>query len=431
MSDAYDDRARGFTAFPPRKGGRTRGQSWWGGAWAESMEDSWPEEAVLKKGRSLARSGRLGPLSVAPGRIATQVYGGADELYSVRLELPELDDDQWDALWERTVDRPAETEALLAGELPPDLLEAAEDARLGLLPGYGELAPDCDCDEPDHPCAHAVALGYQFSWLLDEEPQLLLLVRGREWPQALEELKSALLVRAMTEAEDDTEDDAVETVEVVERRPGARATGTVDGIPFAEAYARPVVPLPALPPLPEAPEVSTEPVTGIEADPLERLVADAAVRARELLSYTLGLAGEPPRPLDVWQDTVRIAATHPDPQVPRRLRESCGRPDELDRAAEAWRFGGGAGLEVLEEAWEPPRSEVARARTALSTGWEDDESPDLVVRDNRWTLSGRGLQLRYGRDGRWYPYRERSGTWWPAGPPTHDPDLALTTLLDD
>ncbi|MDH6629868.1 putative Zn finger protein [Streptomyces sp. LBL] len=439
MSEEYDDRARGFTAFPPRKGGRTRGQSWWGGAWGESMEDGWPEEDVLKKGRALARSGRLGPLSVSPGRVATQVYGGADEPYTVSLELPELDDDQWDALWERTADRPAEAEALLAGELPPDLLEAAEDARLGLLPGYGELGADCDCDEPDHPCAHTVALGYQFSWLLDEEPQLLLLVRGREWSEALEELKSVLLVRAMTEADDpadpestadieDTEDDAVEHGE---GRPGARATGAVEGIPVAEAYARPVVPLPGLPPLPEPPEGSTEPVTGIEADPLERLVADAAVRARELLSYTLGLIGEPPRPLDVWQDTVRIAATHPDPQVPRRLRDSCGRPDELDRAAEAWRFGGGAGLKVLEEAWEPPRSEVARARTALSTGWEDDESPDLVVRDNRWTLSGRGLQLRYGRDGRWYPYQERSGTWWPAGPPTHDPALALAALLGD
>ncbi|MEU4035495.1 hypothetical protein [Streptomyces collinus] len=440
MSDGHDDRARGFAAFPPRKGGRVRGRSWWSQAWVESMEDGWPEEEPLKKGRTVARSGRLGPLTVGPGRVAAEVYDGADEPYPVVLGLPELDDEQWDALWERTADRPVVTEALLAGELPPDLLEAAEDARLGLLPGYGELDPECGCDEPDHPCAHAVALGYQFSWLLDEEPALLLLVRGRDLPAALEELKSVLLLRAMTgDAEDDDpegEDEEDEEATGGDAGPageeGAVPAGgpAVAGTPASEAYARPAVPLPELPPLPEPAEDGTEPVTGIEADPLERLVADAAVRARELLAYTLGAGTEPPRPLDRWQDTVRIAATHPDPRVPARLRDACDRPDELDRAAEAWRWGGAAGLTVLEEVWRPEGADVTRARTALTTGWEDEGPPELVVRDNHWTLSGRGLQLRYGRDGRWYPYRDRSGTWWPAGPPAHDAALALAELLD-
>ncbi|MFE3636497.1 hypothetical protein [Streptomyces cellostaticus] len=449
MSDGHDRRARGFAAFPARKGGRARGQSWWGRAWTESMEHTWPEQEPLKQGRAFARSGRIGPVTVSPGRVAALVYGGEDEPHTVGLELAELDDDQWDALWERTADRPAETAALLAGELPPDLLEAAEDARLGILPGYGELEPDCGCDEPGHPCPHAIALGYQFSWLLDEEPQILLLVRGREWAEALEELKSVVLVRAMTGAAEDTAaEDTENTAEGAgaedtdgahdtadedsgpgARRPAAEAAGAPHGISVAEAYARPVAPLPAIPDLPEPPERTGEPVTGIEADPLDRLVADAAVRARHLLAYTLGLAAEPPRPLDLWQDTVRIAATHPDPRVPGRLRDACGRPDELDRAVEAWRTGGGAGLEVLERRWEPPAADVARARAALTAGWEEDELPELVVRGNHWTPAGRGVQLRYGRDGRWYPYQERSGAWWPAGPPAHEPAPALDGLL--
>ncbi|MFD8820289.1 hypothetical protein ACFV23_54640, partial [Streptomyces sp. NPDC059627] len=245
MSDGHDDRARGFAAFPSRKGGRVRGQSWWSRAWAESREDGWPEEEPLKKGRTVARSGRLGPLTVAPGRVAAQVYDGTDEPYTVVLGLPELEEEQWDALWERTADRPAETESLLAGEQPPDLLEAAEDARLGLLPGYGELEPDCDCDEPDHPCAHAVALGYQFSWLLDEEPQLLLLVRGRDWPTALEELKSVHLLRAVAQgaaADDDPiAGDAEDTGDVADSAGGEGAEPTdgpaADGTPADEGYA--------------------------------------------------------------------------------------------------------------------------------------------------------------------------------------------------
>ncbi|MET8556577.1 hypothetical protein ABZV64_16670 [Streptomyces sp. NPDC004959] len=426
MSDGHEDLAQGFAAFPARQSGPVRGRSWWARTWMAAVEDGWPVGASLKKGRAVARSGRLGPLTVGPGHIAAQVYEDADEPYTVALTLPEPDDERWDALWERVADRPAETAALLAGEVPPDLLEAAEDARLGLLPGYGELDADCGCDAPDHPCAHAVALAWQFSWLLDEDPRLLLLVRGRGGATALEELRSVLFLRALTE--DGPGDD------VTEQGENGTEPGDVpvpEGTPPAEAYARPRVPLPALPPLPELPEESDAPVTGIEADPLERLVADAAARAAALLAYVLGTAAEPPPPLDLWQDTVRIAATHPDPRVPARLRGACGRPDALDRAVEAWRWGGAEGLKVLEETWQPDAPAVARARTSLSTGWEDENLPAPVVSGNHWTLAARGLQLRYGRDARWYPYRARSGTWWPAGPPAHDPALALAELLGD
>ncbi|MET9887866.1 hypothetical protein ABZZ20_32950 [Streptomyces sp. NPDC006430] len=436
MGEAHDG-ARGFAAFAARKGGRARGKSWWGGQFAQAVEDTWPEEDPLKRGRALARSGRIGPITVSPGRIAARVHGAEDSPFTTELTLRVFEDEDWDALWEKTADRPAETEAVLAGELPPDLLEAAEDARLGLLPGYGDLEPDCDCDEPDHPCAHALALAYQFSWLLDEEEALLLFVRGRDAEEAAEELKSVLMLRAMlsmddAEDADDTQD--AEDADGAGAHDAKDATGRHQpGTPAAEAYARPAVPLPPLPPLPAAaaPVEEPEQVTGITADPLERLVADAAVRARALLAYTHGLTDEPPRPLDAWQDTVRIAATHPDPRVPERLRAASDRPAELDRAAQAWRYGGAAGLRTLEEPWDPPAQETARARTALATAWEADELPELEVSGNRWTLGGRGLQLRRGRDGRWYPYREREGVWWPAGPPDADQALVLAALLED
>ncbi|MEU3838503.1 hypothetical protein AB0E88_00470 [Streptomyces sp. NPDC028635] len=431
MSGAQERGARGFPAFAARRGGRARGQSFWARAWAEAVEDVWPEEEPLKKGRSFARTGRIGPITVSPGRVAAEVYGG-EETYTTVLTLQELDADEWDLLWERTADRPAETEAVLAGELPEDLLEAAEDARVRLLPGYGDLDADCDCDTLGHPCPHATALCYQVSWLLETDPWLLALIRGRDAEEAVEELKSVLLLRAMTATADDSDDgdDSGDDYDDVE---DADAVGEPGGEePYAaqrEAYARPAVPLPALPPLPEKPASRDEPVTGIEADPLDRLVADAAQRARDLLAYVCGLGAAPPPPLDEWQDTVRLAATHPDPRVPERLRGHCARPAELDRAVAAWRTGGRAALEVLEHPWTPSGLQIARARTELAAGWEGDELPAITVDANHWTLTGRGMQLRQGRDGRWYPYRERAGTWWPAGPPAGDVAEALAELL--
>ncbi|WP_431038827.1 hypothetical protein ACQYWQ_29325 [Streptomyces sp. P6-2-1] len=419
MSGGHEHRARGFAAFPARRGGRARGRSRWSQAWADSVADGWPLGESLRKGQAVARSGRLGPLTVGPGHLSAQVYEGTEEPYTVTLALPELDEARWEALWERTADRPAETDALLSGELPPGLLEAADDVGAGLLPGYGELDAECGCDVPDDPCAHAVALAWQFSWLLDDDPALLLLVRGRDLPSASDELRSVLFLRAMSES------DAAEP-EPAEPSDAAAPEGT----PPAEAYARPRVLLPALPPPPEAAEDATETATGVAADPLERLVTDASARAAGLLAYVLGTAAEPPRPLSLWQDTVRIAATHPDPRVPARLRAACERPDELDRAAEAWRWGGAEGLKALEEPWHPGEPAAARAAAALATGWDDEDLPEPVVRDNHWTLPARGLQLRYGRDRRWYPYRDRSGTWWPAGPPAQDPAQVLAELLE-
>ncbi|MGA4961987.1 SWIM zinc finger family protein [Streptomyces pseudogriseolus] len=424
-SGARGSGARGFAAFAARRGGRARGQSFWAAQWAAAVEDVWPEEGPLKKGRSFARTGRIGPITVSPGRVAAEVYGG-EETYTTQLTLTVLDDDEWDLLWERTADRPAETEALLAGDLPEDLLEAVEDARVRMLPGYGDLDADCGCDALDHPCPHATALAYQLSWLLDTDPWLLLLIRGRDAREAVEELKSALLMRALAGDEEDEAYDA----EVGNATVGGPAQTPDDTLQRA-AYARPAAaPLPALPRLPDHPATAAEPLTGIEADPLDRLAADAAQRARELLAYAHGSGTTPPEPLDVWKDTVRLAATHPDPRVAQRLRTGCGHAGEdLDRAAAAWRTGGRAALDVLAHPWTPSDQQTARARTALAAAWETEELPPVDVDGNHWTLTGRGLQLRLGRDGRWYPYRRRDDLWWPAGPPSGDPAEALADLM--
>ncbi|MFI8203517.1 SWIM zinc finger family protein [Streptomyces sp. NPDC085937] len=433
MSQAHHAAARGFPAFPARRGGRAGGQSFWARQWTAAVEDVWPEQQPLKQGRSLARSGRTGPLTVSPGRVDARTEEG-ERTCTTRLTLTVLDDDAWDALWEKAADRPAETEALLAGELPEDLLEAVEDARVRMLPGYGDLDADCDCDTLGHPCPHAIALAYQLSWLLDDDPWLLPLIRGRSTQQAVEDLKSALLLRALAgdDADDpDDPDDLDDAYDVLGSEPSAPA-GTPDPDAYAAqraAYARPATALPALPPLPEPPTVPEEPLTGIEADPLDRLAADAAVRARELLAHLHGFDAAPPEPLDEWQDTVRLAATHPDPRAVERLRAGCGRPaDELDRAVAAWHTGGRTALEVLERSWIPTGQQTARARTALAVGWAD-ELPRIDIDGNHWTVTGRGLQLRLGHDGRWYPYRRRDAVWWPVGPSHGDPAEALSDLL--
>ncbi|MFE1955783.1 SWIM zinc finger family protein [Streptomyces sp. NPDC059524] len=439
---AGDTRARGFAAFPARRGGRVRGQSWWAGAWADALEDGLFDADPLKEGRSAARSGRLGPVSVAPGRIAVTVHD--EETHRVEITLAVLDDEEWDLLWEKLADRPAELEAVLEGTLPPDLLEAVEDARVRMLPGYGDLEAECDCDSFDHPCAHAAALAYQFGWLLDQDPFLLLLCRGRDRDEALEELRTTVLLHAMgglDEEEDEEEEEVRDEAGVGDDREAgdSEGTGTEDDDAgrqaerelqeAAEAYARPVAPLPAPPGLPDPVDTDDLPRSGIEADPLEMRAADAAVRARALLAHALGRTAVPPPPLTPWQDTVRLAA-HADARTLDRLGRASGRGERLPAAAAAWRQGAAAGLEVLEETFAPGAPVLARTRTELAEGWEEDELPAPLVQDNHWTFEERGVQLRLGRDGRWYPYRREGAEWLPSGAAGTEPAPVLAELLE-
>jgi uncharacterized Zn finger protein len=449
--------ARSLPAFPARRGGPVRGRTAWGRAWTAAVEEVWPEDEPLRRGRAFARSGRLGPVTVAPGSVHAESFTG-DAAHATRITLRVLSDAEWDRLCERLADRTGPAAALLEGALPAELAEAAEDAGLPLLPDHGDLDADCGCGAPEHPCAHAIGLAVQTAWLLDRDPWLLPLLRGRTREALRDDLKSELLLRAMTaitgEGQDGTTGQEDAGADVAEEPPAAEEpfTGEPDEEPFPEeppepdgraprsnraAYARDRSPLPGLPPLPGPPAGGQEPATGIEADPLDRLVADAAVRARELLAYLHGAGDDgPPPPPDEWQDTVRLAATHPDARARDRLRQAVadraaerGLELDVDVLAEAWRTGGAAGLEVLEHPWTPGQRETARARTALAEAWSPDEEPPLVVEDNRFTFEARGLQLRLGRDGRWYGYRRQDGVWWPTGEPAADPAAATAELL--
>jgi hypothetical protein len=191
------------------------------------------------------------------------------------------------------------------------------------------------------------------------------------------------------------------------------------------AFELPPAPLPPPPPLPAAPAqpVDVPSALGVDRDGIRWLVADAATRAREWLA-----TGEPPAELDAWADTVRYAATHREHRLFVRLREACGRPDELARAAKSWEYGAAFGLDVLESPRALTKRELVAAGVSIAAAWDTEDAPAFAVAGNRWTLVGRGLQLRYGKDSRWYPYRDEGGEWWPAGPAQLDPAVALADL---
>ncbi|MCW0216596.1 MAG: SWIM zinc finger family protein [Pseudonocardia sp.] len=180
--------ARGFPAFPARRGG-TRGRSWWAREWVAAMEDTSLDLTELRRGRRLAGSGLLGPITVSPGRITT-VAEDPDEqaVYVVAVTLAVLDEAGRARFLDRAAAEAGHLAALLAGEVPRELVRAAAAADVALLPGIGDLEGSCGCPDWGDPCRHAAALCYQVSWLLDADPFLLLLARGLDRETLLAEL---------------------------------------------------------------------------------------------------------------------------------------------------------------------------------------------------------------------------------------------------
>ncbi|MFI1925926.1 SWF or SNF family helicase [Streptomyces sp. NPDC020377] len=423
--DSVEERI--FDALPPAHGtGFAR--TWWGRAWLTALEDGALDGEQVRTGRRLARAGAVGAVSVRPGRITAVVQDRDHTRHRADVLLDRLSDDQWDRLVDLAVERAGHVAALLDREMPPDLVEDAESAGIDLLPGLGDLEARCDCGAWDH-CGHTAAVCYQVARLLDQDPFVLLLLRGRAEQSLLDDLQARGTAA----------------------RPAAEPLRT-EGVDAAEAYAAGHIlpPLPAVPVLPPEPgeppswDTDAPPPAGVEPPALEILAARTAAAAHLLLAEALREGAErraPTAGLTVGQDAVRLAegvlgasgtADRPGAAVLDRLAAGSGRDRaELAAAVRAWRHGGAVALSVLEEEWVVEGEALARARAALDSAWEEDERPVLRARANRWTVVGAACQLRLGRDARWWPYREEGGRWMPAGDAAHDPATALAVARPD
>ncbi|WP_374050236.1 SWIM zinc finger family protein [Streptomyces roseicoloratus] len=408
---------RTFAALPPVRGGAFA-RTWWGRAWLKALEDTALDDRQVKRGRRHARSGAVGAVSVRPGRITAVVQDRDGTAYRSDVLLQELSEEEWDRLVGLAAGSAGHIAALLDREMPPHLVEDAAAVGIELLPGIGDLEPECGCEAWDH-CPHTTALCYQVARLLDEDPFVLMLMRGRGERALIEALQERSSGRPAKPPED---------AEEVAAAAGRRRSGVSAEEAFAGRYFLPPLPAPPVPPAApgEPPSLDTEaaPEPGLDPTALEFLAADAAARARMLLTGVVPL-GEPP--LTASQDAVRLAAGAPAPWIAARLAEGSGRERAaLGLAVRAWRLGGPAALAVLEEEWQPAQEALRRAETRLAEAWEASERPALRPSGPaRWTVVGTDTQLRLGPDGRWWPYREEHGVWVPAGPADQDPAAAL------
>ena len=169
--------------------------TWWGNAWVESMEDTALDPARLQRGRAYADGGHVDAITVTPGRVMAYVHGSRPRPYRTEIRLR--------TLGRHGVGGPPRHRGGPARPHrgPPGQGDAARAGRhaADLLPGGADLTPDCSCPDDGYPCKHAAALCYQTARLLDEDPFVLFLMRGRGEQEVLADLTRRNAARSAAE----------------------------------------------------------------------------------------------------------------------------------------------------------------------------------------------------------------------------------------
>jgi uncharacterized Zn finger protein len=389
-----------------RRRRRGFGLTWWGEAWVTALEQrARLDPNRLPRGRSYARGGTVGELTITPGEVRAAVQGRRVRPYQVRVRVRVLEAEEWSRVLDAIAAQIGHAAALLDGELLPEVADDVRSAGTDLLPGPGELQPRCSCPDWADPCKHAAAVCYLVAGALDADPFSLLLLRGRRRDEVL----AALRARRRPAA-----------VAPTDRSPPA----TDPGVDAREAYRRAPAPLPPPPLPPQQPgqpavlPVDPPPGAGLRSEDLVALAADAAARAFQLATG----AGDGGLSLDLEADLARRAAgLLGTGRGLAALAASANMPSrELLRWAAAWQQAGRGGLDALRSTWQPTATDLAEGRATL-----DRLAGQGTVRAWRNRLTRGRLQLRLGANGLWYRFVRAGGEWVLDGPPSLEPDALL------
>ena len=403
------------------------GHTWWGRAWVDALHDrARVDPNRLARGRTYARQDRVAIQSIDAGRITASVRGSRRLNYRTSIGVRTFDDEQWARVVEVIASRAGHTAALLDGELDPGVVDDAREAGVELLPSRNDLKPHCSCPDDALPCKHAAAVCYLVAEALDDDPFTLFALRGRTREALLAELREhrRTMGRAAG-ADEDPHDPVVDGLAALVAA-GPQGRGEDPGEVARTAWARARRPLPVHPEVPAAPGTPASwPDDPPDDAPFDTpglliLATDAAQRAWRQLRGD----GDSALALTRDADLVRRSAEGID--ISRPLGSSIGSVGrgsaDLTHRALAWRFGGEAGLALLEEApWRPPLAVMAAARAAVE---EAGVSPSVItVNNNR--ITGPGFQLRLSRAGAWWRFEKHKGRWEISAVPAESPDDLL------
>jgi superfamily II DNA or RNA helicase len=154
------------------------GRTPWGAYFIETLLSHY-DEGRLQRGRTYANTGRVAAVVVSGPEIKAKVEGNYNPWYRVSLHFPAFTAAERMATLDLIRSRPALLSAIVAGELPMELIGELAAAGIDLLPrDWDRLARACDCPDVGDPCKHMAAVYYTLAREIDQNPFAIFLLRG-------------------------------------------------------------------------------------------------------------------------------------------------------------------------------------------------------------------------------------------------------------
>jgi uncharacterized Zn finger protein len=169
-------REKGTVIQPVEIEGRTIARSFWGKGWCTHLESFGDYSNRLPRGRTYARNGSVCHLEIQETKVEAIVSGS--ELYEVEVEIAPLKKARWQKLKKQCTGKIGSLIELLQGRFSDEIMGIVTDRSQGLFPQPGEISFQCNCPDWADMCKHIAAAMYGIGARLDEEPELLFLLRG-------------------------------------------------------------------------------------------------------------------------------------------------------------------------------------------------------------------------------------------------------------
>ncbi|MEU4622418.1 SWIM zinc finger family protein [Actinoplanes sp. NPDC023801] len=162
------------------------GEQWWSRRFVDVLEEVC-DAGRLARGRAYARKGQVIDFVLTPGRVQARVQGSRPTPYRVTVTISHFDDAGWAEITEQLGARALYRAALLAGEMPHEIVDLFTELGLPLFPDRLDI--DCSCPDWGVPCKHGSAALYVLAEAFDDDPFLVLAWRGRDRERLLEALR--------------------------------------------------------------------------------------------------------------------------------------------------------------------------------------------------------------------------------------------------
>jgi uncharacterized Zn finger protein len=150
--------------------------SFWGAAWCDNLEAYSDYANRLPRGRTYVRNGSVIDLQIESGCVRALVSGS--DIYEVEVEIERLPAKRWAAIRRECAGRIGSLVELLRGSISNGVMEVVTRKKDGLFPAPGEISLSCSCPDWATVCKHVAATLYGVGARLDDEPELLFVLRG-------------------------------------------------------------------------------------------------------------------------------------------------------------------------------------------------------------------------------------------------------------